>query len=1416
MSDIAAHGGEVPRDDAHRAVVVRRRVNWPVRIAKWLLGVLIGLIVLAGLAIVTINTDPGRRFVAERIEGIEFANGMKIGVEEIEGSLYGAMTIRGFTLSDPKGVFFSAPLVQLDWRPFDYLNNHVDIRSLLAPTATLRRLPEFRATPPSDAPLLPDLDIDIGRLRIDRLVLEPAVTGERRVGSVDGRARIADRRAQVALQAMTIGGEGRSGGDRLTLQLDAVPDDNKLALNAFLNAPRNGVVARLAGLTAPLRVQLSGNGDWQRWDGRLLADLDNAAFARLRLSARNGTFGVRGSTRVARLVEGPTAALLGPITTVALQSTWENRRADLNGRIGSDAFTLVANGVADLGRSRLEDMRLSFALLKPGALAPNLAGRDLRALVTLNGELRRPTVDYRLTATTLAFNDMALRELDARGVARFARDHIAVPVAARARAIIGLDTVAGGTITNVSLDGDLAVDWPRIISDNLRIRSDRIDATAIILADVGTGLYTGAVDGRISNYRVNSVGIFNIDTDADLRREPSGGISLVGRVRAQSTRLFNEGVRSFLGGNLTASSDVRYGSDGMIRFSRLRLTSPELRVTDGRGSYSPDGRIDLRATGVSRQYGPVGVQVAGTVANPRAVVTAQRPDFGVGIAGLRAEVRSAGNSYLVLATGQSDYGPFTADVAVRTAAGPLTIDIRRATLAGITARGQVRQSPAGPFLGRLDASGQGLDGVVQLGAVGRFQEAVVRLRASNTVLPPPANIAIGSGIVDARIVLYDQPEVVADVRLAQARFGTTDLNALRTQVNYRGGRGFARGIAEGTSGVPFRLAFNSDLQPNLWRAALRGRVNGIDVRTDAPARIIPSNGSYELLPTRLVLDQGSVRLAGTYGRDLRLQSRIDRLDLSLINALVPGLGVGGQASGAIDFVHSGSALPSVDASLAIRNFTRTTAATVSRPLNVNLVANLQPSGGTLRAVMRTRGTVVGRVQAAVQPLGPGAGSWTDRIAGAPVRGGIRYIGPADSLFSLAGLADQRLTGSLGVAADFGGRVSRPSLTGIVRGRGLTYDNATYGTRLTNMVLAGRFTGERLQIDQLTANAGNGTVTGSGHVSLAAASGYPANFDLRLDNARLANSEGLRVAASGNVRLVKAANQAPVLTGTVQLPETRYRIIRQGAAEIPVLTGVRFKPPRGRPRVTGDAPPPTPSAFSDVNLDLRILAPNELFVSGMGLESEWRADLRLTGTSRNPRIAGSIDLVRGTLGFAGRSFDLQEGRIRFPGGGTEDARIAIAASDEIEDVTVTINVIGSAFDPRIAFSSSPGLPQDEIVSRILFGNSVGSLSAIQAVQLAASLNSLRASGGGLNPLGKLRAATGFDRLRILGPDDASGRGAALAAGKYISDDIYLEVVTDARGFTATQLEVTLSRSLSILSQAGGSGTTNVNIRYRKTY
>ena len=111
-----------------------------------------------------------------------------------------------------------------------------------------------------------------------------------------------------------------------------------------------------------------------------------------------------------------------------------------------------------------------------------------------------------------------------------------------------------------------------------------------------------------------------------------------------------------------------------------------------------------------------------------------------------------------------------------------------------------------------------------------------------------------------------------------------------------------------------------------------------------------------------------------------------------------------------------------------------------------------------------------------------------------------------------------------------------------------------------------------------------------------------------------------------------------------------------------------------------------------------------------------------------------------------------------------------------------------------------------------------LSALQVVQLGASLNSLRGGGGGLNPLGKLRGASGLSRLRVLGADEATGRGTAISAGFYISNDIYIELITDARGFTATQIEIALSKTLSILSQVSAQGDSgnNVNLRYRKRY
>ncbi|MCC6829507.1 MAG: translocation/assembly module TamB domain-containing protein [Novosphingobium sp.] len=1405
----------------------RRWRGWRLRLVKTVVALVLGVVALAGLAVLVLDTGPGHRFVADMIGRYAFANGMRIDVARIDGSLYGRMVLRDVSVRDTKGEFLFTPEVRVDWRPLAFLNNHVDVRSAVSPRVSLRRVPAFRATPPSDAPLLPDIDIDVGKLQIDRFIAEEPVSGLRRIGRITGRAKIADGRAQVWLDAATAPvpgaakGAANGGGDRLVLTLDAVPEADRLDLALDLDAPRGGTIAALAGLAQPLSARVAGKGDWKAWNGTIAADLGGGELARLALTARNGTFALKGPTRIARLFTGPTAALLGPTTTLDLTAALDQRRATITGKAGSDAFVLDAKGGLDLGASRFDGLNLAFALLKPSALAPNLAGSGLTADLTLDGAFATPGVRYTLSAARLVMNDMGLERLTAKGAARIDADHILIPVEARVARITGLDSVAGGTLSDVRLNGDLAIDGPRILSDNMRIRSDRIDARLILLADTAKGLYTGAVDGKIDNYRIESVGTFAIETQADLRAEPGGGFSLAGKVRARSKTLTNAGVRDFLGGNAVASADVRYGADGVVRFAALRLNAPLLRVTGGSGSYAPDGRIALNADAVSSQYGPVGVRVTGTIANPQAHVTATRPGLGIGLADLDAQITGAPGGYRLKATGATDYGPLTADVVLGLE-GATTLRIDSADLGGIQFAGTLRQVPSGPFAGQLTANGRGLTGLVRLGAQGKFQEALFNLRATDTVLPGPARLAIGSAIVDGRVVLYDKPWVVADAQVAQTTFGGFDINAARVIIDYRDGRGQAKAMVEGAGGAPFRLAANADLTPQLWKVMIDGRVRGTPFRTSSPARIVPGKAGYELLPTRIDMGRGNMRLAGTWGAGnaggIKLESRLDALNLSIVNAFLPGYGIGGQATGSLDFAQAGpAAFPRADARLSIDNFTRTTATSVSQAVDVNFVGKLLPDGGEARAVFRQRGTVIGRMQASLRPLPPGTGSWTERLREAPLTGGIRYNGPADTLMSLSGAVGQRLSGPIAVAADFSCRVSSPCLQGVVRGNALTYENQAYGTRLTQMAVTGRFTGERLEIETLTARAGDGTVSAKGYVSLAADAGYPMDIAATVQNARVARSDALSARATGTLRLTKQAGETALLSGELRLPETRYQMIRQGAAEVPQLSGVRFKPSHGRQLVTGDEPP-TPSAglLSLIRLDLKLIARDELYVSGMGLESEWRANFHVGGTSAQPTLAGQVELLRGTLGFAGRQFELSSGHLDFTGGQTIDPVIAIAGSDDVDDITVTVNVSGRAFNPQVTFSSTPSLPQDEIVSRILFGSSIANLSAIQAVQLAASLNSLRATGGGLNPLGKLRSAAGIDRLRILGADEATGRGTALAAGQYITNDIYVELITDARGFTATQLEISLSKALSILSQAGGSGVTNFNLRLRKNY
>jgi len=530
-------------------VVVRRR-HPAATIAKWLGIGLLAVVALIAAFLLWLNTDPGRRFLVNQINAFETVTGLKVHVGRIEGSVFGGLTLHDLSLADPKGTFFRAPTAELDYRPLAYLSNHIDIRSLEIPQARLSRLPELRPGDPN-APLLPDIDIDVGRLRIGRLLIDPAVTGRRHLLSLDSRIKIADGRAEASFDAATIRAAGFAGGDRIRLVLDAVPEANRLDLGLFVSGPGDGFVAGLAGTNRPIEARLGGRGSWANWRGRAQAMLGGEGFADLAVTGRDGTFTLQGPTRPGPLLTGPAQRLAAPLVMVNLTTTFEQRRANIRLRANSRVMALGAEGLIDLGENRFQDLRLAVRLIEPGAVAPNLSGRDLRLAMILNGPFATPGVAYRLDAASLTFDGTTLQGLHAQGSARVRSEDIIVPVAASADRILGLDAVAGGSIENVTLNGELGVTGTRLVSDNMILRSNRVNARLALAFDLSAGRYLAAFQGLVSNYLVNGVGLFDVNTKLDMTSSPAG-FGLRGRIAARSRRIDNQTLRDLLEADLWA------------------------------------------------------------------------------------------------------------------------------------------------------------------------------------------------------------------------------------------------------------------------------------------------------------------------------------------------------------------------------------------------------------------------------------------------------------------------------------------------------------------------------------------------------------------------------------------------------------------------------------------------------------------------------------------------------------------------------------------------------------------------------------------------------------------------------------------------------------------------------------------------
>lgn len=1375
------------------------------RSRAWLRGLAFGLVAILGflvIGLIVLDGPIGRRLAADQIARYAPASGLRVQVGRIEGSLMGQATLRDVRLSDPRGLFLQVPVVELDWRPLRWFGSGLDVRKLVLRRGRLYRAPRLNPGDP-DAPILPDFDIRNDRFQLDRLTVDKALTGTER--QVDLVARTLIRQGRVYLQADADLG----GSDRLKAYLDSEPKADRFVARIDYNAPRGGLLAGLVGARDSLALQVNGAGRYRDWRGRARLVQANLRLADLVLANRAGRYSFAGPVQPGPWVSGALAQALGP--RIELRGEGTLVKAVLAGQVAAQArgFAIAADGAADLAHNRLSAVRVTARSSDAGLLGPGTRVEAGLIEATLDGPLRALTVDHRITAARIVAGRVQVDRIAQQGRLTREGGRWTLPLDLTTGRIVTGQATIDPRLTSGRARGTIVLDDGRVQSNSLAIGVPGIGAALALVGDTRSGTYrlTGPVAAR--DVALANLGLANADLGLDLRFGRSPWL-VDAAVRGRMTQVRNATLTTLAGTGIRFAGGIRVGTAQPLLLQRFTVDGSKLGLALN-GRTLADGTTSLAGAGRQADYGRFTLQATVARDGPRAVLVLASPLPAAGLRDVRLALAPVAQGFSIETEGQSALGPFAGTLGlVSPPGGPTRITVERMTVWQTGVTGALSLGEGGAT-GALMLTGGGLDGTLQLAPRGPGQGFDLALTAERARFGGATPIAIGLARVSATGTLARGHSTIAGTVAAEGlQQGGLFIGRLAAKAALRDGVGQVTGSLSGRRGSRFQLQLSADVAPDLYRVVVQGDYAGQRIAMPRRAVLTRAGGGWDLAPTQLDFAGGRLIASGRLADASRLDLAVADMPLGIADIVRADLGLGGKASGTIAWRSDAAGTPTAEARLEVRGLTRSGLVLTSRPVDLSLDARLGADSLQARAVVREGPAVRGRLQGRIANL-PAGGSLSERLNAGALLAQVRYSGPADALWRLVALETFDLNGPLDLAADVTGTLREPVINGSLASQNLRLQSAVTGTDLRAIRVSGSFAGSRLQLADFAGTARNGgRVSGSGMIDLSGlGAGRGPAIDLRLAarDAELISRDEMAAAVSGPLRIV-SDGVGGTIAGRLSISSARWNLGRAAlGAELPNVKTREINP---RADV---APARAPAAPWRYLIDAR--GDNRIDVRGLGLDSEWGANIRLRGTTLAPTIMGEAKLVRGGYDFAGQRFELTKGVINFDGNSPPDPRLDIAATAEVTNLTATVVVQGSAARPEIRFASVPSLPEEELLSRLLFGSSVTQLSTPEAVQIGAALAALR-GGGGLDPINKLRTAIGLDRLRIVGADTATGRGTSVAVGKNLGRRFYAEIVTDGRGYNATQLEYRVTRWLSLLASVSSLGRQSVDARISKDY
>ncbi|MFJ6326254.1 MULTISPECIES: translocation/assembly module TamB domain-containing protein [unclassified Rhizobium] len=1385
------------------------------RLVRWIAYAVVAILLLVITAVLIVGMIPSAtNYAVTQVAKLASTPDHTITIAAPSGLLSGNLKVGSITVADTKGVFAKVQNLAIDWSPLSLLTGTFHADRVAADVIDFQRLPVSTVAPAQETQSassggfsLP-IAIDIGRIALPDLRIGQAVAGQDFNLAADGSVK-----ANSSSMGLTLNASRQDVPDaKLTADIAFAPAENQLKLKTQISEPRDGMLAGLLHLPGgpAINIDLSGEGPLSNWAGKLQAALDGKPT--VAINGHHSLSGdglhhidVKGGGNVNSLLPPTMRPLFAGQTTIDLAATFDGKgKIDIQtGNLATGSVVVAASGTLDPAGNNSLNANL-IGTSGPVDFRWPMDGGEVRALIS--------RVDVALTGAAQSVKIDAKAAVDSASTPQGQIGQ--VNLSARSDAF-SLATMSGplqlklvvGQTAFVSADLNRLVRAPIALTAPLQLSSDTIgfNNTTLESASIGgtvNGKYTLSSKALTGNFKLFALpgvlpdGVSNkFEGTISLEGQVGGTVptkmsisnlavkSNIAEIRG-NVALNQQSLTSDLTGKLLDLSKLVPNAQGQADIglkAKGPLSALGIDATVKAVNVKLAGRLldtlDIGMTGTADPKAPqANIQASGAIDGKPIHITADAisKDGRTSIPSLSAEI---GTNKL---QGKLDLSPsFEPN-------GALTFDLPDlsllAALAGQKAEGDLKgsldiSSANGKIGLKVNASGNGIR---------RDNLVVSKPAVALTVDDLKAFSANGSIRADA---IASGANRIADLGLTFAQQGSRTNFDLKS--SYDNAPLTTRGSVETAGG-----------QTTVSLDAFAGAPRTIPVKLAAPTKIVIKDGIVTLNGLTLQTGGGSVTVDGTAGQALNINAKIANLPANLANVFAPTLAAEGAISGTVSV--TGKATSPV-----VAFQTNWSGAATSQTKSAGLAPlGIKADGKFADNVVTINTNLTGQSGLALN------GGGTVAIAGSKAMA-LKFSGnlPFDALAGQLAAQGLVMTGAARIDMQVGGTTAAPAITGSISTDGAKLVDVRRNLTLNGLAIAVTLDGKQAVISRLSGNlASGGSISGSGTVGITPDSGFPADIQVKFNNATYVDGTLVAATVNGTLGVKGPLMTAPMLTGNLRINKASITVPEKLPAS---LSEINIKHKNASAAVKAqfkDQQPERPrSKSTTLGIDLQLDAPSQIFVRGRGIDAELGGSLTVRGTAAEPVVSGGFTMRRGRLTILSRRLDFTDSsKITF--GGDLTPALNMEATSSVSSTTITVDVTGLATDPQIGFSSSPALPQDEVLAQLIFGQSMSKLSAMQIAQLADAASQL-AGGRSTSLFEGLRSHLGVDDLDI--STDANGQ-AQVGAGKYINKRTYIELQQGASNNTKAIINLDVGRGVKLRGAAGSDGAGEAGIVYEHEY